>query len=101
MRMSNEDAKKLLIELWGRLETFKGVLSVEILSIADAVKKIRIYLNRDTLRPYFIISDGATDFKKFFGDFERIYISEICAGDFFIDSDLLVEKLDTLTNKRY
>ncbi len=71
---------------------------MEILSIADVVKKIRIYLNRDTLRPYFVISDGNGDFKKFFGDFERIYISDICTGDFFIDTDLLVEKLDTLVN---
>ena len=43
---------------------------MEILSIEDAAKKIRIYLSRDTLRPYFIISDGAAEFKKFFGDFE-------------------------------
>ena len=71
---------------------------MEILSIADAVKKIRVYLNRDTSRPYFIVSDGNADFKKIFGDFEQIYISDICTGDFFIDTDLLVEKLDTLTN---
>lgn len=71
---------------------------MEILSIADAVKKIRIYLNRDTLRPYFIVSDGNADFKKFLDDFERIYISDICTGDFLLDTDLLVEKLDTLTN---
>ena len=70
---------------------------MEILNVNDAVKKIRHYLSRDTLRPYFIISDGATDFKKIFGNFERIYISEICAGDFFLDTDLLVEKLNTLT----
>lgn len=71
---------------------------MEILSIADAVKKIRIYLNRDTLRPYFVVSDGNADFKKILGDFERIYISDICTGDFLLDTDLLVEKLDTLTN---
>ncbi|MBQ4403147.1 MAG: BREX-4 system phosphatase PglZ [Selenomonadaceae bacterium] len=71
---------------------------MEILSIADAVKKIRIYLNRDTLRPYFVVSDGNADFKKFLDDFERIYISDICTGDFLLDTDLLVEKLDTLTN---
>ena len=71
---------------------------MEILSIADAVKKIRIYLNRDTLRPYFVVSDGNADFKKLLGDFERIYISDICTGDFLLDTDLLVEKLDTLTN---
>ena len=70
---------------------------MEILSIEDAAKKIRIYLSRDTLRPYFIISDGAAEFKKFFGDFERIYISEICAGDFFIDTDSLIDKLNALT----
>ena len=71
---------------------------MEILSIADAVKKIRNYLNRDTLRPYFVVSDGNADFKKFLDDFERIYISDICTGDFLLDTDLLVEKLDTLTN---
>ena len=73
-------------------------MSVEILSVTDAVKKIRIYLRHDTLRPYFVISDGAADLKKHFGDFEQIYISDICAGDFFVDTDLLVEKLNTLTN---
>ncbi|MBQ6296993.1 MAG: BREX-4 system phosphatase PglZ [Selenomonadaceae bacterium] len=71
---------------------------MEILSVNDAVKKIRLYLSRDTLRPYFIISDGTADFKKFFGDFKRIYISEICVGDFFLDVDLLVERLNMLTN---
>ena len=71
---------------------------MEILSIADAAKKIRLYLSRDTLRPYFVISDGNGDFKKFFGDFEKIYISDLCKGDFLLDTDLLVEKLNALTN---
>ncbi len=71
---------------------------MEILSIADAVKKIRIYLNRDTLSPYFVVSDGNADFKKFLGDFDKIYISDLCKGDFLLDTDLLVEKLDALTN---
>lgn len=71
---------------------------MEILSVTDAVKKIRIYLRNDTLRPYFVISDGATDFKKSFDDLKQIYISDFCAGDFFLDVDLLVEKLNMLTN---
>ena len=71
---------------------------MEILSCNDALYKIRIYLSRDTLRPYFVISDGNENFQKFFGDFDQIYISDFCAGDFFIDADLLVEKLIGLTN---
>jgi len=71
---------------------------VEILNVATAVEKIRSYLRRDTLRPYFVISDGTADFKKIFGDFEKIYISDFCAGDSPLDTDLLVEKLNTLTN---
>ena len=71
---------------------------MEILSGTEAVKKIHIYLSRDTLCPYFVISDGNTDFKKFFGDFDQIYISNFCADDFFLDVDLLVEKLNMLTN---
>ncbi|MBR6887678.1 MAG: BREX-4 system phosphatase PglZ [Selenomonadaceae bacterium] len=70
---------------------------MEILSIEDAVKKIRIYLSRDTLLPYFFISDGATEFKKTFGDFEQIHISDFCAGDFFVDTDWLIDKLNALT----
>lgn len=71
---------------------------MEILTVNDAVKKIRVYLSRDTLRPYFVISAEMAEFKKFFGDFEPIYISDICAGDFFLDTDLLVEKLNTPPN---
>ncbi len=71
---------------------------MEILSVDDAVKKIRIYLSRDTSRPYFVISDGAEDFKKFFGDCDQIYMSDFCTGDCFVDTDLLVEKLNALTN---
>ena len=41
---------------------------MEILNIAAAVEKIRLYLKRDTLRSYFVISDGKADFKKFFCD---------------------------------
>ena len=71
---------------------------MEILSVADAVKKIRIYLGHDTMRPYFVISDDAADFKKSFDDLKRIYISDFCTDDFFLDVDLLVEKLNMLTN---
>ncbi len=76
-------------------------MSVEILSVEDAAKKIRIYLSRDTLRPYFVISDGAAEFKKFFGDFEQIYISDFCEGDFFVDTDLLIDKLNALTRDAF
>ncbi len=69
---------------------------MEILSVDDAVNKINIYLSCDNFRPYFVISDGAENFKKFFGNFEQIYISEFCQGDFFVDSDLLIDKLKTL-----
>lgn len=73
---------------------------MEILNVAVAADKIRTYLKRDDLRPYFIISDGAAEFKelkKFFGGFEQIYISDFCAGDFLLDTDLLVEELNALT----
>ena len=71
---------------------------MEILSVNDALNKIRIYLSRDTLKPYFVISGGTAEFKRLFDNFEPIYISDICAGDFFIDTDLLVEKLNTPAN---
>lgn len=71
---------------------------MENLSVEEAAKKIRLYLSRDTLRPYFVISDDAADLKKYFGDFEKIYISDLCKGDFLLDTDLLVEKLNALTN---
>ena len=69
---------------------------MEILSVKDAVNKINIYLRQDNFRPYFVISDGAENFKSFFGGFEQVYISEFCAGDFLVDSDLLIEKLKNL-----
>lgn len=71
---------------------------MEILSVTDAVKKIHLYLSHDTPHPYFVISDGAANFKKFFDNFKQIYISGFCKGDLFPDVDLLVEKLNMLTN---
>ena len=77
---------------------------MENLSIAAAAEKIRTYLKRDTLRPYFVVSDGVTeaeDLKKIFGGFEQIYISDFCAGDFPLDTDLFVEKLNALKNDAF
>ena len=75
-------------------------MSVEILTAAAAADKIRIYLRRDTLRPYFVVADVAQECRelaKIFGDFNRIYVSDFCAGDSLLDSDLLVEELSRLT----
>ena len=72
---------------------------MEKLSVADAVKKIRAYEKRDTLRPYFVISEGAAEcaeLRKNFDDFEQLSISDFCAGDSPLDTDLLVEKLNGL-----
>ena len=74
-------------------------MSVEILSVAVAVKKIGGYLNRDTLRPYFVIADGDTEteeLKKHFGGFEHINISDFYAGDSMLDTDRLIEKLQSV-----
>ncbi len=72
---------------------------MENLTTNDAAKKIKIYLQQDNLRPYFLISDNAAKFneiKKLLGkDFEPVYLSEICMGDFFLDSDLFFERLQT------
>ena len=60
---------------------------MENLTVAEAAKKIKIYLNQNNFRPYFVISDNAAKFhemKKFLDkDFAQVYISEICVGDFF------------------
>lgn len=69
---------------------------MEILSIDDAVKKIQIYLGQNFFRPYFVIADDVRqhdEFKKSFKDFERVYVSDFCKGDFLPDMDLLIEKL--------
>ena len=70
-------------------------MNVEILTVEDAVRKIQIYLKRDDMRPYFVMADVETcaELKKIFGDFERIHVSDFCAGDSPLDTDLLVEKL--------
>ena len=72
---------------------------MESLSVADAVDKIRIWLRRNTLRPYFVIADDAADhveLKNILGIDNRIYVSDFCAGDRFLDVDLLIEKLNEL-----
>lgn len=69
---------------------------METLSVEAAAKKIKIYLSRDTARPYFVIADGAdecNELKNFFSDCEQIFISDFCRGDLPLDTDLLVEKL--------
>ena len=73
---------------------------MEILSVAAAEKKIRLYLSRNTALPYFVISDGVrecAELKNFFGGtLAQVYISELCAGDSPLDLDLLVDKLNAL-----
>lgn len=73
---------------------------MENLSVVDAAKKIQIYLQQKNFRPYFVISDDATNFnklKKSLGkDFEQIFISEFCAEDFPPDTDLFIDKLNAL-----
>ena len=74
-------------------------MSVENLSVEGAAKKIRIYLSREISRPFFVSADGAAEcdeLKNFLGNLEQIYISDFCAGDFLLDTDLLVEKLNGL-----
>ena len=67
------------------------------LTVEEAAKKIRIYLNQDVFRPYFVISDDMQIFKEIFRDFKEIHISDFCAGDFLIDTDILFENLNGLT----
>lgn len=72
---------------------------MEKLSVDEAVKKIHTYLGQSFFRPYFIVSEGikeCEELKKIFKDFEKIYISDLCVGDFLIDTDLLIEKLKML-----
>ena len=74
---------------------------MENLSVEATAQKIRLYLSRDTLRPYFVISDVAAEcerLKKLFGGFKQIYISDLCAGDYLLDIDLLFERLKSLDN---
>ena len=72
---------------------------MEILNVDAAEKKIRVYLNQNNFRPYFVISDGVEECKKLkksFKDFAKIYISDFCKEDFLLDTDLLIEKLRSL-----
>lgn len=72
---------------------------MEILSVEDAIKKIKIYLGQNTFRPYFVIVDGAAEsekLKKVFKNFEQIYVSDFCNGDAPLDTDLFIEKLYSL-----
>lgn len=72
---------------------------MEKLSVNEAVKKIHTYLGQSFFRPYFVVSEGVKeceDLKKIFKDFEKIYISDLCVGNFLLDTDLLIEKLKML-----
>lgn len=72
---------------------------MKILNVHDAIKKINIYLKRDDLRPYFIVADSVAacrELKKNFAEHAPIYISDFCAGDFFMDMDSLVDELNSL-----
>lgn len=75
-------------------------MNVENLKVADGAKKIQIYLQQDNPLPYFVICDDANNFgklKKILGkDFEQIFLSELGAGDFLPDTDLLIKKLNAL-----
>ena len=65
----------------------------------EAINKIRIYLGRQSCQPYFVIADGANEYKelkKFFDKLKKIYISDFCVQDFFLDTDLFIEKLKLL-----
>lgn len=76
---------------------------MESLTVADAVKKIRIYLSQEILRPYFVIADGISQSngltKSLGKTFNHIYISDFCGGDFPLDTDLLIEKLNAIEKK--
>ncbi|MBR2520312.1 MAG: BREX-4 system phosphatase PglZ [Selenomonadaceae bacterium] len=72
---------------------------MENLSVEAAVKKIQIYLRQDNFRPYFVIVDGAAEcekLKKFFKNYERIYLSKFCRGDTFPDPDEFIDTLKTV-----
>ena len=72
---------------------------MENLSVADAAKKIRIYLRQNIFRPYFVAADCAAaveELKKIFNDFEQINVADLCIGDYPIDIDELIEKLKAL-----
>ena len=69
---------------------------METLSVEVAVKKIRLYLRQENSRPYFVAVDGAAEhdkLKNFFKDFDRIYVSNFCRGDTFLDADELLDSL--------
>ena len=72
---------------------------MEKLSVADAVKKIRAYLARDNLCPYFVIADGAAEcaeLRKIFDDLEPIDV-EFRADIQPLDTDYFIDTLNALT----
>ena len=72
---------------------------MEFASVNSVIKKIHIYLGRQTFQPYFVIADGAheiKELKKNFENLKKIYVSDFCEGDFFLDTDLFIEKLKLL-----
>lgn len=73
---------------------------MEFLSVESAAKKIRAYLAHGNFRPYFVISEGgaeSAELKKIFSDFvAQIYVSDFCADDSPLDSDIFFEELNAL-----
>ena len=72
---------------------------MEILSVEDAAKKIEIYLNQSTGRPYFVICDTAAEIEKLkekFSGLEQIYLSNFCKGDSLPSTDIFIESLNGL-----
>ena len=72
---------------------------MEISSLNEAINKINIYLGRQSCQPYFVIAEGASErkeLKKNFDKLKKIYVSDFCVKDFFLDIDLFIEKLKSL-----
>ena len=75
---------------------------MESLKVETAVEKIRVYLRRDTLRPYFVIADDAAaieELKKHFGGVEQINVSGFCTSGGLLDTDELVDRLKSVETR--
>lgn len=72
---------------------------MENLNVEGAAKKIQIYLSHYIPSPFFVSADGESDceeLKKIFGNLERVCVSDFCRGDFLLDTDFLIDKLNAL-----
>lgn len=78
---------------------------MEILSVAEVAKKIQIYLQQSTMHPYFVVADGEAEYseltKILSACLEKIRISDFCAGDSPLDTDLLIEWLKSLSGNSF